>query len=169
MSDVTDDKTRSDDSSEESFDPIAYGEEWLSEVFERMNFAIEVDGKIDGDRIYFDATGEDADILLGVGSSAPKSIEAIQTLLGAALSRRGEKRQVFLDVRGWREERGERLEQVARDLRDVAADLDRSVTVAGFNSYERSVVHQALSEDDQVRTDSDGRGMFRKLTIYPKN
>ncbi|MFW5966849.1 MAG: protein jag [Persicimonas sp.] len=169
MSDATDQDSQPDESNGDSFDPIAYGEEWLSQVFERMNFDIEVEGKIDEDRIYFDATGADADFLLGVGTSAPKSIEAVQTLLGAALSRRGEKRKVFLDVRGWREQRAERLEEVAHDLGEVAADLNRSVTVAGFNSYERAVVHQALSEDDQVRTDSDGRGMFRKLTIYPKN
>jgi spoIIIJ-associated protein len=159
---MTDENTTDDD-----FDPIAYGEQWLAGVFERMNFDIDAEGRVEDDRLYFDASGEEAEYLLGVGASAPKSIEALQTLLSAALARNGEKRQVFLDVRGWREKRGERLDGVARELGEVAAKLQRSVTVAGFNSYERGVVHKALEDNPAVRTDSDGQGIFRKLTVYP--
>ena len=153
---------------EEELDPIEYGVEWLGGVFERMNFAIEVGGKIENDRLYFNARGEDAEFLLGIGTAAPKSIEAIQTLLGAALARMGERRDIFLDVGGWRDERSDRLEEVASELGEVATKLGKSVTVAGFNSYERRVVHNTLSENSAVRTDSHGKGIFRKLTIYPE-
>jgi spoIIIJ-associated protein len=151
----------------ELIDPIEYGEKWLRDVFERMNFDITVKGKIENDRLYFDASGADAEILLGVGTSAPKSIESIQTLLSAALARNEETRQVFLDVRGWRDQRAGSLDGVAEELRDVSVRLGKKVTVAGFNSYERGVVHKALEEDKGVQTESVGKGIFRKLTISP--
>ncbi len=155
---------------DDNFDPVAYGEQWLTDVFERMNFDIDVEGESADDRLTFDASGKDAQALLGVGTSAPKSIEAIQTLLGAALTGRGEDRQVFIDVGGRleeRDERGEHLEEVARDLGDTAAKLGRSLTVAGLNSFERAIVHQALEDDRQVSTESEGDGTFRKLKISP--
>jgi spoIIIJ-associated protein len=152
---------------DELVDPVEYGEQWLRDVFERMNFEIDVKGKIEDDRIYFDASGTDAEILLGVGTSAPKSIESIQTLLSAALARNKETRQVFLDVRGWRDQRAGSLDGVAEELRDVSVRLGKKVTVAGFNSYERGVVHKALEDDKSVHTESEGKGVFRKLTISP--
>lgn len=169
---MTDDKTNAQESEQAAddaadFDPVAYGEEWLANVFERMNFDIAVEGRLQDDRLYFDASGDDAEFLLGIGTEAPKSIESIQTLLGAALSRCGEKRQVFLDVRGWRDQRADRLDGVADELRDVAVKLGKTITVAGFNSYERSVVHKALEQDTSVETQSEGQGIFRKLKIRP--
>ncbi|MFP4599112.1 MAG: protein jag, partial [Persicimonas sp.] len=152
----------------DSFDPVAYGEKWLTDVFERMNVDVDVEGSSADDRLTFEASGKDAEALLGRGSSAPKSVEAIQTLLSAALTGQGEDRQVFIDVGGRleeRDERGEHLEQVARDLGRTATKLGRSLTVAGLNSYERAIVHQALEDDAQVSTESEGQGSFRKLKI----
>jgi spoIIIJ-associated protein len=151
----------------EIIDPVEYGQTWLRGVFERMNFDITVKGKIENDRLYFDASGSDADILLGVGTSAPKSIESIQTLLSAALARNDEKRQVFLDVRGWRDQRAGSLDGVAEELRDLSVRLGKKVTVAGFNSYERGVVHKAIEGDNRIQTESEGKGVFRKLAISP--
>lgn len=160
-------ETPEQDEGFEAVDPLEYGTQWLEGVFERMNFDIEVGAKIEDDGIYFNATGPDADYLLGIGTSAPKSIEAIQTLLGAALANRDEKRDVYLDVGGWRDQRSERFESVARELGEVAKKLGKSVTIAGFNSYERSVVHKALEDDSSVTTDSQGKGIFRKLSVKP--
>lgn len=148
-------------------DAIAFGEKWLRDVFERMNFDIEISGEEKDDKLYFDAKGDDAEILLGVGTSAPKSIESIQTLLSAALSAVGEKRKSFVDVSGFRDKRAESLDGVAEELRDVATRLGKKVTIAGLNSYERGVVHKALEDDSNVKTESVGQGIFRKLTIAP--
>ncbi len=152
---------------QETVDPLAYGTQWLAGVFERMNFDIDIEARLEDDHLYFDASGEDAEYLLGIGTSAPKSIESIQTLLSAALSRCGEKRPVTLDVRGWRDQRTDRLDNVAAELRDVAVKLGKQVTVAGLNSYERAIVHKALEDDKSVKTESEGQGIFRKLSIRP--
>ncbi len=159
---------QTDQTEQPEIDAIAYGKQWLKDVFERMNFDIEVGGEAKDDKLYFDASGPDAEILLGVGTSAPKSIESIQTLLSAALSRVGDKREVYVDVSGFRDQRAERLDSVAEELRDVSTRLGKKVTVAGLNSYERSVVHKALEDDSSVRTESVGKGIFRKLTITPE-
>jgi spoIIIJ-associated protein len=163
---MTDEQT-TEENEQPEVDAIEFGEQWLADVFERMNFNLDVSGEAKEDKLYFDVSGEDAEILLGVGTSAPKSIESIQTLLSAALSRVGDKRQVYVDVSGFRDQRAERLDSVAEELRDVATRLGKKVTIAGLNSYERSVVHKALEEDSSVKTESEGKGIFRKLSISP--
>ena len=148
-------------------DPVDFGVEWLENVFEHMNYDIDVEGRLEDDRLYFDATGKDAEVLLGVGSSKPRSVDAIQTLMTAALGRYTDSRRIFLDVGGFREQRADRLEKLARDLRDNVERIGKSITVAGLQSHERRVVHDALKEDGSVRTESEGDGIFRKLNIKP--
>lgn len=166
-------KLREDDDTLEAedrgdIDPLDYGVEWLETVLERMNFDVEVNSKSDDDRLYFDVTGADAEVLLGVGSNKPRSVEALQTLLSAAIGRYTESRKITLDVGGFRDARSEDLEQVAQQLGDHAKRINKAMTIAGYKSHERRVIHNALKGDKSLKTESTGDGIFRKISIKPK-
>jgi spoIIIJ-associated protein len=166
-------KLREDDDTLEAedrgdIDPLEYGVEWLDTVLERMNFDVEVKSKSEDGRLYFDVTGEDAEVLLGVGSNKPRSVEALQTLLSAAIGRYTESRKITLDVGGFRDARSEDLEDVAKQLGDHAKRINKPITIAGFKSHERRVIHNVLKSDNALDTESTGDGIFRKISIKPK-
>ncbi len=149
-------------------DPLEYGVEWLETVLARMNFDVEVKGESEDDHFSFDVTGEDAEVLLGMGSNKPRSVEALQTLLSAAIGRYTESRKISLDVGGFRDARSEDLEAVARQLGDMVKRINKPMTIAGYKNHERRVIHNALKSDNGVNTESIGDGIFRKICIKPK-
>ncbi|MGM0557780.1 MAG: R3H domain-containing nucleic acid-binding protein [Myxococcota bacterium] len=149
-------------------DPLEYGVEWLETVLERMNFDVEVEGKVEDDHFYFDVTGRDAEVLLGVGNNKPRSVEALQTLLSAAIGRYTESRKITLDVGGFRDARSEDLEDVARQIGEMVKRIKKPMTIAGYKSHERRVIHDTLKGDNALATESTGDGIFRKICIKPK-
>lgn len=166
-------KLRDDDDTLEAedrgdIDPLEYGVEWLETVLERMNFDVEVDSRSEDDDLYYDVSGKDAEVLLGMGSNKPRSVEALQTLLSAAIGRYSESRKITLDVGGFRDARSEDLEDVARQLGDHAKRVGKPLTIAGYKSHERRVIHDTLKSDNSLHTESTGDGIFRKLSIKPK-
>jgi spoIIIJ-associated protein len=149
-------------------DPLEYGVEWLETVLSRMNFDVEVKGKVEDDRFYFDVTGEDSEVLLGMGNNKPRSVEALQTLLSAAIGRYTESRKITLDVGGFRDARSEDLEDVARQIGEMVKRINKPMTLAGYKSHERRVIHNTLKGDNALTTESTGDGIFRKICIKPK-
>lgn len=148
-------------------DPVEYGVEWLETVLGRMNFNVDVEGKKEGEGFYFDVSGDDSEVLLGVGSNKPRSVEALQTLLSAALGRYTDSGNITLDVGGFRDMRTDDLEGVARQLGEDAERIGKKITIAGFSSQERRVIHDALKGQKSLSTESTGDGIFRKISIKP--
>ncbi len=130
---------------------------------------IEVEGKVGDNVLEYNVQGGDSHLLLGAGKASAKALESIQTILKETLVNGYDTNyEVHLDVDNFRQRRTESLEQVAKGLAEAAKRVGSSITVAGFNSFERRVVHQTLSESELVTTDSEGRGSFRKLRVDPR-
>lgn len=140
----------------------------LTGLFERMELDIQPKPqKLTGNTVNIDFSGPDAGALLGLNQSSPRVLEAVQTLTRQALTD-GRTMKLVLDVGGFRQKRTKRLEDVAAKLAEVAEKAGQPVVVAGFNSFERKVVHQALEDTKSVKTDSEGYGSFRKLRLEPR-
>jgi len=123
----------------------------------------------DGDRLYFNLTGPDVNRLLGLGKMAPKALEGIETIMGSVFNEHPDSSNIYVDVDGAREARKKQLQRVAGDLAERALNLKKHVTVSGFNSTERRIIHRALRDNDKIETESVGDGVFRRLKISPQN
>ena len=150
----------------EKVDAATRGETWLAGLFERMKLDLEASGSHDKEnqQYVFDISGPDSDDLISRSRQSPRLVSAIQTLLTEHLGRdyRGD---VVVDIGGFKQKRKSRLVGVADKLADKARQLDKSLTVAGFNRYERRIIHRHLDNIDGVDTDSVGDGIFRKIRI----
>lgn len=119
----------------------------------------------DGD-IILDIVGGDLAILIGRHG---KTLDALQTLVGAATSRAlGFRYPILVDVEGYRGRRREKLEDVARRTADRVARQGKAVRLRPMTSYERRVIHMALREDRRVVTGSDGEEPARAVVVSPK-
>lgn len=98
-----------------------------------------------------------------------KNLQALSKIIFQVIKKElGESFKFLLDVNDYKEKRERNLEflakKIAREVRDtkVAAKLD------SMNSYERRIVHNALTNNKFVYTESAGEEPNRYVVIKPK-
>jgi len=120
----------------------------------------------DDGEIILDIVGGELAILIGRHG---KTLDALQTLVGAATSRQlGFRHPVLVDVEGYRGRRREKLEDIARRTAERVARQGKAVRLRPMTSYERRVIHMALRDDRRVITGSDGDEPARAVVVSPK-
>ena len=75
--------------------------------------------------------------------------------------------RIKVDVGGYRQERTEALTAFARQAADRAADEQSEVSLEPMSAADRKVIHDALSDDDRVETQSVGTEPRRKVLVVP--
>jgi spoIIIJ-associated protein len=96
-------------------------------------------------------------------------LDSIQRVLRILFSPDYEGKKIILDVNGYRQQRVEKLEQMTVSAARKVLETGRPFTFHSFlPSYERFVVHSALSDNEEfegLESVSDGEGRMRRLTI----
>lgn len=70
-----------------------------------------------------------------------------------------------IDINGYYQARTEALETKARMSAERARSYKTDIEMDPMNSYERMVVHSALSTEDDIATESAGAGKDRRVVI----
>lgn len=97
-----------------------------------------------------------------------ETLAAMQYLVRLIVSRRRQSRaNLIVDVAQYKDQRSDRLEELAHRMADRAIDQNRTVTLEPMPPHERRIIHLALRERDDVTTESTGEGETRKVTITP--
>ncbi len=109
--------------------------------------------------------GDDLAALIGARGEV---LDAMQHMARLMVGHQIHQRAYFvLDVDGYREQREQALSLMAQRMGKKAVDRGRPVTLEPMPANERRIIHMALREDPQVRTESTGEGERRKVRIYP--
>ena len=97
-------------------------------------------------------------------------IDALQYLANALAHRSvGEgRRPITVDAAGYRERRTATLVGIARRAAEQAAGTGRSVMLEPMSAVERKVVHEALKDDPEVETGSEGAEPNRSVVVHPR-
>lgn len=139
----------------------------------RLKYRISVDPPLAEQRdwerpeILVELSGPDSPLVLERGAELLRAIE----LLAMEMLRLpgNEHEKISFDCMNHRAMRLEELRIAA----DVAAERVRKTGApyqfAPMSSRERRIVHLALREQEDLRTESEGEGLRRCLIVYPKN
>ncbi len=99
-----------------------------------------------------------------------ETLEALQHITRLLVGHEQEKfTRLLVDVNGHKARRRATLSQLAKRLAQQAIDTRRRVALEPMPPDERRVVHLALRQNPDVRTESIGEGDRRKVTIIPNN
>ncbi|MHB0976927.1 MAG: RNA-binding cell elongation regulator Jag/EloR [Candidatus Aquicultorales bacterium] len=109
--------------------------------------------------------GPKAGLLIG---KRGETLAAIQTVVNAAVRKRGAGPRVVIDIEGYRARRRTNLEQLALRAAEKATASGRAVALGPMNSYERRVVHLTLKDDPDVVTESEGDEPDREVIVVPR-
>lgn len=140
---------------------------FLAGILERMDIRAEVSLREDGDRITLDIETEEIERVIGRRGQV---VDALQHLVGKHLARqRTEERQkpVVVDAGGYRQKQIERLEALALRMAERVVDEGMPVELAPMSAHDRRIIHMALAERPDVRTESEGQGDGRHVVVLP--
>ena len=114
-------------------------------------------------------------VFIDVGGDNPliigfhgETLLALQTVVNLILFRRtGTFTRVVLDVANYRQEREEKIKQIALNAADRARFLARSVELIPMRADERRLVHLYVSQLPGVASESIGEGRERRVVVKP--
>jgi spoIIIJ-associated protein len=137
----------------------------------RLKYRITVDPPVGTNRdwerpeILVEFAGPDAALLLERGGEL---LRAFELLASEVLHLQGnEHEKIWFDCRNFRAMRIEELQLAARAAAEKVRSTGTPYRFAPMSSRERRIVHLALREDKDLRTESDGEGGHRSVVVYP--
>lgn len=115
--------------------------------------------------LYFEIEGEDAGLIIG---RKGETLRAMQFLMILILKRQlGKSVRITLDVEGYRDRRISSLEVLAENSASKVKKSGKPFRLNPMSAFERRVIHVALAENRNVRTESKGSGLRRQVVIFP--
>jgi len=122
----------------------------------------------DGRRnIQVDIRGNDLSVLIGRRSETLSAFQYVASLIVGKETQQFV--QLTVDVEGYRDRREKQLVQMAKRMADQVAKSGRRQTLEPMPSGERRIIHIALRDHPDVKTESTGEEPYRKVVIIPKN
>jgi spoIIIJ-associated protein len=97
-----------------------------------------------------------------------QTIDGIQYLANAIARAEGASHEVVVDAAGYRARRTAALEAVAQRSARRAVVAGKAIQLDPMTSIERKIVHEALKDDPEVETESEGSEPNRFVVIYPR-
>lgn len=99
-----------------------------------------------------------------------ETLEALQLLTGLVVNHYNgnadeEYVRVKLDIGGYRKKREDTLTKLAFRLAEKARRTGKNVSLEPMNSYERRIIHTALSDETDITTISQGKEPDRRVVI----
>jgi len=147
-------------------DLIDHLKECINTITNLMNIKVNLEVRRRENNIDIKIFSDNNSILIGKDG---KNLESFQNILRQILKNNVESEyRLNLDIENYREKKVTNLERMAKKiarevkLTKVEAKLDR------MNSYERRIVHNALSNNKYVYTESTGEEPNRYVVIKPK-
>jgi spoIIIJ-associated protein len=145
---------------------IDLGKEALQKMADLITDEAEIEAVTEQDRLTLQITGGNAGILIG---RKGQTLDAMQFLTDKIINRKSEARvRVKVDIEGYMETRKANLKHLAYKMAEKAKKTGRPATINQMSAQDRRIVHLALKDDNQVRTQSMGDGYYRRLVIFPK-
>lgn len=137
--------------------------EFVSGLLKAMGLEAEVAHSIEGDNASVDVTGEDLGVLIG---RRGQTLDALQELTRTAVQRRLRTRvRLMVDVEGYRARRRDSLADYARSIAERAKSRGTEIELEPMSSWDRKIVHDAVSDIEGVVSFSEGVDPNRKVVI----
>jgi spoIIIJ-associated protein len=158
-------------------DESAAAQRLLQAVLDRMKYQVqitqrdpaELNGYDEQDEptLVLDIRGNDLSTLIG---RRGETLDGLQYLVRLLVAKElGHYVHVVLDVEGYKAHRAQMLKQLALRMAERVVTTHKPAALEPMPANERRIVHLALRDNTQVRTESVGLGENRKVTIIPQS
>jgi len=140
------------------------------EIFSLVGFALDKleisETKEAGFTINITVDPEESGILIGYHGETIASIQLIIALI--AQKQLEEWHRITVNINEYRDKREQSLKEMAANSAERVLNTGEELVMPPMGSFDRRIIHMALSENPDVITESVGEGKERRLIIYPK-
>ena len=147
-------------------DVLEFSKDYVKKIVEGMgleNVILETQRKDNYLKITLHS--DNSSILIGKGG---RTLSSIQNILRSVLSNKTNMYiNIILDVENYKEKQQKNIERLAIKLAKEVRKTKEPITMDSMNSYERRLVHAALSDFKGITTESEGEEPNRKVVIKP--
>ena len=138
----------------------------LNEITKSMGVNINLEVRKRNETISIKIFSDNNAILIGKNG---RTISALQNLIKQMVYNvLEEKISMILDVENYKEKRIKSLEYLAKNTAKEVSKTKIEAKLDSMNSYERRIIHEALSNNRYVYTESTGEEPNRCVVIKPK-
>ena len=146
---------------------VAQGiKEYLAKLLKDLGFKTNIEMKVK-DNIPTYTIYSDNDALL-IGKNG-KNLHALSTIVNQYVKTEiGESYKFLIDVNAYKEKHEKSLIRLAKNVAREVAQTKIEAKLDSMNSYERRIIHNALTNNKKVYTESEGEEPNRCVVIKPK-
>ena len=139
---------------------------YLSKLLKDLGFTANIEVKMKGQvptyTIYSDKDG----LLIGKNG---KNLHALSIVVGQYIKKEiGESYKFLIDINDYKEKHERALVRLAKKVAKEVAQTKIEAKMDSMNSYERRIIHNALTNNKKVYTESEGEEPNRYVVIKPK-
>lgn len=145
---------------------VKYIKDYIMNLLKNLGFQANVEIKnketIPTYKIY-----SDNDALL-IGKNG-KNLKALSVIVNQHITKElGKTYKFIIDINSYKEKREKQLEQLAKRVAREVAQTKIEVKMDSMNSYERRIIHNTLTNNKRVYTESEGEEPNRYVVVKPK-
>lgn len=148
-----------------SEDDVARVVDFTNQILRLSGLDLKAAAEPSEDGFKVDVRGDDIALLLGHNAELLDALEYLASRLLARTS--GEEKRIVFDSNNYRARRERELRLMAEKAAEKVRASRVPFSFDPMSPNERRIIHLALANDSAVRTESQGNGENRKVTIYP--
>jgi spoIIIJ-associated protein len=147
-------------------DIVAYVKEYLADLTKDMGLEVSFETKIRDNQLIIKMYSDNNNILIGKGG---QTLKALTTVVKQVIYNQiHEYPHILLDVENYKEKQEGHLERLAKRIAREVGRTKVEVALENMNSYERRIIHNVLTDNKYVYTESVGEEPNRHVVIKPK-
>lgn len=140
--------------------------EFCEELVGRMELELSVAAAVTGENLVINLAGPDRPVLLGGGAAVLNAIEyLVNKVFRSGREEKGE--AIILDSDSYRQHREAELVLLAQMASQTVRSQRKPMNLQPMSPKERRIVHLTLAGIEGVRSESQGEGDSRSITIFP--
>ena len=145
---------------------VKYIKEYLVKLLKNLGFQVNIEIK-NKEAIPTYLIYSDNDALL-IGKNG-KNLKALSTIVSQHINTElGKTFKLIIDINSYKEKHEKSIEYLAKKIAREVATSKIPVKLDSMNSYERRIVHNILTNNKKVYTESEGEEPNRCVVIKPK-
>lgn len=145
---------------------VSFVKEYLAKLTKDMELEVSFESKIRDNQISIKMYSDHNSILIGRNGQTLKALTTV--VKQVVYNEINEYPYLILDVENYKEKQVKYLERLAKNIAHEVSNTKNPVELENMNSYERRIIHNILSNNKYVYTESVGEEPNRHVVVKPK-
>lgn len=143
-----------------------YIKQYLQKLLKDLGFQVNIEMKTNNDIPTYIIYSDNDALLIGKNG---KNLKALSIVASQVIKKEiGTTFKFLIDINAYKEKREHTIESLAKKIAKEVVSTNVEVKLDSMNSYERRIVHNILSNNKKVYTESVGEEPNRCVVIKPK-